>query len=202
MKKRLIVNTALLTGASLLMRCIGMVFQAWLAGRIGAAGIGLYQLVMSVEVLATTFAISGIRFAATRLVAEEIGLGRGSGVGGAMYRCAAYSLIFGAAACGILYIFAEPIGFLWIGDARTVMSLRILSFGLPFIALSSVLSGYFTACGRKQAKLFLFISFQLRKQSVELFRRVSAGQYSVIFCIYRPHFTPSLRFPLWRFQQN
>ncbi len=28
------------------------------------------------------------------------------------------------------------------------MSLRILAFGLPFIALSSVLSGYFTACGR------------------------------------------------------
>ena len=148
MKKRLILNTALLTGASLLMRCIGMVFQAWLAGRIGAAGIGLYQLVMSVELLATTFAISGIRFAATRLVAEEIGLGRGSGVGGAMSRCAAYSLVFGFAACGILYFFAEPIGFLWIGDARTVLSLRTLSFGLPFIALSSVLSGYFTACGR------------------------------------------------------
>lgn len=148
MKKRLIVNTALLAGASILMRCIGMVFQAWLAGRIGAAGIGLYQLVMSVELLATTFAISGIRFAATRLVAEEIGLGRGSGVGGAMSRCAAYSLFFGAAGCAILYAFAEPIGFLWIGDARTVMSLRILAFGLPFIALSSVLSGYFTACGR------------------------------------------------------
>ena len=130
------------------MRCIGMVFQAWLAGRIGAAGIGLYQLVMSVELLATTFAISGIRFAVTRLVAEEIGLGRGGGVGGAMSRCAAYSLVFGAAACVILYLFAEPIGFLWIGDARTVMSLRILAFGLPFIALSSVLSGYFTACGR------------------------------------------------------
>lgn len=148
MKKRLIVNTALLAGASILMRCIGMVFQAWLAGRIGAAGIGLYQLVMSVELLATTFAISGIRFAATRLVAEEIGLGRGGGVGGAMSRCAAYSLFFGAAGCAILYGFAEPIGFLWIGDARTVMSLRILAFGLPFIALSSVLSGYFTACGR------------------------------------------------------
>lgn len=148
MRKRLIVNTFLLTGASLLMRCIGMAFQAWLAGRIGAAGIGLYQLVMSVELLATTFAVSGIRFAVTRLVAEEIGLRRGDGVGGAMSRCAAYSLAFGAAACAILYFFAEPIGFLWIGDARTVMSLRILSFGLPFIALSSVLSGYFTACGR------------------------------------------------------
>ena len=92
MKKRLIVNTALLAGASILMRCIGMVFQAWLAGRIGAAGIGLYQLVMSVELLATTFAISGIRFAATRLVAEEIGLGRGGGVGGGVSRCAASSV--------------------------------------------------------------------------------------------------------------
>ncbi len=148
MGKRIVYNTALLTGSSLLMRCIGMAFQAWLAGRIGAAGIGLFQLVMSVELLCTTFAISGIRFAVTRLVAEEIGLGRESAVGGAMLRCAAYSLLFGLAAAAVLMTFAEPIGFLWIGDARTVMSLRILACGLPFLSLSSVLSGYFTACGR------------------------------------------------------
>ena len=57
MGKRLIVNTALMTSASLLMRCIAMGFQGYLSGRIGAAGIGLYQLVMSVELLASTFAI-------------------------------------------------------------------------------------------------------------------------------------------------
>ena len=72
-KTRLIYNTALLTGSSLLMSCIGMAFQVWLVGRIGSAGIGLYQLVMSVTNLMATFAISGIRFAATRLVSEEIG---------------------------------------------------------------------------------------------------------------------------------
>lgn len=59
--RRLIVNTALMTGSSIVMRCIGLVFQAWIVGRIGAAGIGLYQLVMSVSVLFATFAISGIR---------------------------------------------------------------------------------------------------------------------------------------------
>lgn len=148
MKKTFVVNTALLTGASLLMSLIGMSFQVWLAGRIGAAGIGLYQLVMSVELLCVTFAVSGIRFAVTRLVAEELGLGRSGGVGGAMLRSAAYSLFFGLAACCVLRLCAEPIGFLWVGDARTVRSLRILSLGLPFISLSSVLSGYFTACGR------------------------------------------------------
>lgn len=47
--RRLIVNTALMTGSSIVMRCIALVFQAWLVGHIGAAGIGLYQLVLSVS---------------------------------------------------------------------------------------------------------------------------------------------------------
>lgn len=148
MGKKLVYNTALLTGSSLLMRCIGMAFQAWLAGRIGATGIGLFQLVMSVEMLCTTLAVSGIRFAATRIVAEEIGSGREGAVGTAVFRCCMYSLLFGCTAAAVLMSFAEPVGFLWIGDARTVMSLRILACGLPFLSLSSVLSGYFTACGR------------------------------------------------------
>ena len=148
MRRRLLINTALMTAASLLMRCIAMGFQGYLAGRIGAAGIGLYGLVMSVELLATTFAISGIRFAVTRLVSEELGLERFRGVAGAMSRAGLYSLFFGSLAMLGLTCFAEPIGFLWIGDARTVRSLRILAWGLPCIALSSVLSGYFTACGR------------------------------------------------------
>ena len=130
------------------MRGIALAFQAWLAARVGAAGIGLYQLVASVSVLFATFAISGIRFATTRLVSEEVGLERAAGVTGAMRRCACYALFFGCAAGTIVYTLAEPVGFLWVGDARTVLSLRIMAFGMPCIALSSVFSGYFTASGR------------------------------------------------------
>ena len=50
-KERLLRNTALLTGSSLLMSLIGLAFQAWLAGRIGAAGLGLVGLVGSVSAL-------------------------------------------------------------------------------------------------------------------------------------------------------
>ena len=71
-KKRLVYNTFLLTGVSLLMSCIGIAFQVWLVGRIGSAGIGLYQLVLSVTGLMATFAVSGIRFASTRLISEEL----------------------------------------------------------------------------------------------------------------------------------
>ena len=147
-RKRLIFNTALLTGSSLLMSLIGMSFQVWLAGRIGSAGIGLYQLVVSVSFLCTTFAISGVRFAATRLVSEEIGSERGWGIRAAMRRCFAYALLFGLAAFLLLRACAEAIGFLWIGDARTVLSLRIMAYSMPMVSLCSAVSGYFTACGR------------------------------------------------------
>ena len=147
-KKKLLRDTALLTGSSLVMRCIALMFQVWLVARIGAAGTGLYGLVGSVGFLAATVAISGIRFAATRLVSEEIGLERRGGISEAVRLCICYSLFFGISSAAILWLCAEPIGFLWVGDARTVLSLKIVSLSLPFISLSSVLYGYFTACGR------------------------------------------------------
>ena len=145
---KMVFNTALLTGSSLLMSCIGMAFQVWLAGRIGAAGIGLFQLVSSVTNLGATFAISGIRFASTRLVAEELGADNVCGIRSAMRRCMLYGAFFGTAAALILWELAEPLGFLWIGDARTVLSLRISALSMPCISLCSSVSGYFTACGR------------------------------------------------------
>ena len=146
-RRRLIYNTALLTLSSLLMSCIGMAFQVWLVSRIGSAGIGLYQLTVSVTNLMATFAISGIRFATTRLVSEELGLENNS-IGSAMRRCLFYAAFFGTAAGLVLWLLAEPVGFLWIGDARTVLSLQITSLGMPCISLCAAVSGYFTACGR------------------------------------------------------
>ncbi len=139
-------DTALLTAASLGMRCVGLAYQAWLARRIGAAGVGLWQLVLSVNVLAATLAISGIRFTTTRLIAEERG-GDGRTARAAAH-CLLYAVFFGCGACLLLFFGAERIGFLWVGDARTVQSLRILSITLPMISLSSVLGGCFIAGGK------------------------------------------------------
>ena len=147
-RRRLIYNTALLTLSSLLMSCIGMAFQVWLVGRIGSSGIGLYQLVISVTNLCATFAISGIRFASTRLVSEELGLENPGGISQAMRRCLGYAALFGAAATAILWLLAETIGFLWIGDARTVASLKLSALSMPCVSLCASVSGYFTACGR------------------------------------------------------
>ncbi len=146
--KRLVFNTALLTSVSLLIRVIGMGLQVYLVSKIGSAGIGLFTLVLSVGSLAATFAISGIRFTSTRLISEELGVGNSGSVSATVTRCCTYATIFGTAGTVILLLTAERIGFLWIGDARTVLSLEIFSFSLPFISTSAVLGGYFTSTGR------------------------------------------------------
>ncbi len=175
-RRKLVYNTALLTSSSLLMSCIGIAFQVWLVGRIGSAGIGLYQLVCSVTNLGATFAISGIRFATTRLVAEELGKENIAAVRSAMNRCLSYGALFGFAASAVLWLLAEPIGFLWIGDARTVMSLRLSAWSMPCISLCSSISGYFTASGRVWKPTLIHLIEQV------------AGIVLVALCLY---LTPS-----------
>lgn len=146
--RQLAKNTALLTLSSLVMRFVGMVWQVWLVGRIGDTGIGLFQLIMSVVSLASALAVSGIRFTATRLTAEELGRGSNGRVRAAVRRCMVYGSVFGLAACAALFLSSEYAGFLWLGDARTVAPLRTLSLALPFLSVTTVIYGYFTAVGR------------------------------------------------------
>ena len=54
----------MLTGVNLLLRFGSTGFQVWLSGRIGAAGIGLLQLVLSVNMLTLTLGAAGGRTAA------------------------------------------------------------------------------------------------------------------------------------------
>ncbi len=146
--KKMLHNTVVLTASGIVMRCVGLAYQVWLAGRIGPSGIGLFQLIAAVNSLCATFAISGVRFTATRLCSEELGLGRPGGAAKAVECCALYAAVFGAAAFGIMFFGAEKIGFLWIGDARTVLSLRTLSLSMPMLSIASVFSGYFIASGK------------------------------------------------------
>jgi len=146
--KKLLYNALLLTGASMFMRAVAVSFQVYLAGVIGPAGIGLFQLIVSAQLLALTVAISGIRFATTRLVSEELGLDRPGNVRRVMVRCIAHAVLFGSVAGTALFFGAEWIGTVWIGDSRTVLSLRILSISLPFVACTAALSGYFVAVSR------------------------------------------------------
>lgn len=141
--KRFLINAFLLSFSSFAMRSIGVSFNVYLSKRLGAHGVGLFQLILSVEMFAVTLATSGIALATTRLIAE-----RAENKKAVMKRCMCYALCFGILSAVLLFFFAKPIGTGMLRDARTVSSLKLISFSLPFIALSSVLGGYFTAVRR------------------------------------------------------
>ena len=64
-------STLLLTAVNLLLRFAGTAFQIWISGRIGAEGVGLLQLVLSVGAFALVAGTAGIRTAAMYLTAGE-----------------------------------------------------------------------------------------------------------------------------------
>ncbi len=59
-----------------------------------------------------------------------------------------YCLIFSATASVVLFISAGNIGKYLLGDIRTVPSLKLMSFSLIPISISSALNGYFCAVRR------------------------------------------------------
>ncbi len=144
MKKTIFIKNALiLTVSSLLLRFAGIIFKVWLAQKIGSEGIGLYQLVFSVYVLTSTFAISGTSTAVTRLVSEELALENTKGALKVLRRAIEISLIIAFLSVAVVFFGSEYISNTILGDIRTLPALKILPFSLPFIGVTSCVRGYF-----------------------------------------------------------
>ncbi len=146
--KRFFKSGILLTLVGLSMRTASMLFGAFISRTVGAEGVGIYTLVMTVYSFAVTLATSGISLTVTRLVASAIGEGRAEGLSAILRASFIYSLFFGVLSSLGLYFCSDLIGGSLLSDSRTVSSLRVLSLSLLPAALSSALSGYFVGVKR------------------------------------------------------
>ncbi len=142
---RFVKNAAILTATSLLLRAAGMYFRIYVSALVGAEGMGLYQLIMSVYVLGSGFASSGIVVAVTRMTADEMVCGTPKTVRTVLRRCMLASAAMGLLSAIAIACLADPIGSGWISDPRSVSSIRVMALALPFMSISCCLRGYFTA---------------------------------------------------------
>ena len=138
----------MLTGVNLLLRFTGTAFQVFISGQIGAAGVGLLQLVLSVGGLSMTAGIAGIRTSTMYLVAEELGRKRMKNIPWILSGCIVYSILCSGVVAALLYFFAPVIAENWVGDIRTLGAIRLLAAFLPVSCLCGVFSGYFIAANR------------------------------------------------------
>ena len=148
MRLPIFYSALLLTLVNLLLRFAGTGFQVYLSGRIGAAGIGLLQLVMSVNGLAVVAGIAGIRTASMYLTAEELGKTKHGNVRWILSGCFGYSILCSGLVSALLFSLSPMIAERWIGHPETEAALRLFALFLPVICLSNVMTGYFTAANR------------------------------------------------------
>lgn len=143
--KTFILNGIILTLTSLILRCIIMFFNSYISQKIGAEALGLYGLVMSIYGFAITIALSGINLATTKIIAEEIAIGNIQNAKKVVKKCLFFCLIFSSIAIFLLMTFSPIICQKWLHNKISPIPFYIISISLPFISMSSCISGYFAA---------------------------------------------------------
>lgn len=161
-------NALMLTGVNLLLRFVGTSFQVFISGRIGASGVGLLQLVLSVASMTMTAGMAGVRTASMYLTAEELGRGKPQNVTWVLSGCFLYSVCFSCGVGALAYGFAPQIAAGWIGDTRTVGAIRLFAACLPVSCFTGVMVGYFTAANRIATLAAVEVAEQLCSMTVTI----------------------------------
>lgn len=150
MRKKLPIfySALMLTGVNLLLRLVGTSFQVYLSSRIGAEGIGLLQLTLSVGGMAMVAGTAGIRTGTMYLTAEELGRNKPQNVTWVLSGCSRYSILCSVSVALLVYSFAPTIADKWIGNENIIDSIRLYAAFLPMNCLCGVMVGYFTGANR------------------------------------------------------
>ncbi|MBE6604420.1 MAG: hypothetical protein E7639_01785 [Ruminococcaceae bacterium] len=162
-KQQYLYNALLAAAVTLLMRTVGVAFNVYISGRVGAEAMGLLSLVGGVYSFAVTLGTSGIHLATVRTLSERLKRSGGAENRKCLKACLSYAAFFGTLATVLLFLLAKPIGLYLLKDTRTVRALTMLSFTLLPIAISAVFNGYFTAVRRAYKNAIAQISEQAVK---------------------------------------
>lgn len=142
------------------MKSIGMLFNLYIANKIGSEAIGVFSLVMSVYLFFVTLATSGLSLATTNIVAEQFTKKKFWDGLKAVKSCLLFGCFLGLGSSFLVLVFSNTIVSIFLKFMVSSLPLYLIAIGLPFIAISSVLNGYFSAV-RKGYKSAFCQSFEL-----------------------------------------
>lgn len=141
--KLFLINGAILTSTSLLMKFATLIFNIYISNQIGSEAVGVFSLVMAVYLFFITVATSGLNIAVTVIVSEKFALNKNQQAIKAIRTCIFFSLLLGIAAGGLILLFSDFITSKCLHNMVSSRPLFYIAIGLPFIAMSSCISSYF-----------------------------------------------------------
>ena len=142
MKNKVFANASIVTGLSVAERGLGFLYRILLSRLIGAEGLGLYQVSLSLFSLFLTVGTGGIPITVSRMIskakAENNPLGESRAVGAGIAGC----LLLTLPICLFIGIFGNKLSFLGF-ENNTFQVFRILLVGLCFSCVYAVIRGSF-----------------------------------------------------------
>lgn len=129
---------------SLINKLLGVFLRLFLSARIGSEGMGLYQLIMSVYTMFSTFATAGFTVSVSRLIAEKDERSYADSRL-LLKNSVRASLVISIAATVLMLVGSDFTAVRFLGDERCGFPLRVLALSMPFMAVAACLKGWFIA---------------------------------------------------------
>ena len=182
--KLFFINGTILTVTSLIMRFASLVFNIYISNQIGSEAVGIFSLVMAVYLFFVTVATSGLNVAVTVIVSEKFAINKEKTGIKAIRTCIFLSLLLGIAAGSLIILFSNFITKNFLHSMVSAKLLFYIAIGLPFIAMSSCISSYFTSVrkGYKNAITQIF-EFVIKMIATVLLLKINISKGVEYICI-------------------
>lgn len=171
-KDKFYKDSLILTLSNLTTGIFGFMFSIILSRELGPEGMGLYGLIMPIYNLFICLISGGMVTAISRVSAiyyvknDYLNLHKSVKVSLAFDMCWSFVVVF------FVFISSKFIGLTVIKDVRTIQALKIICPAMIFIALSSILKGFFY--GTSQIKVPAFID--IFEKAIRIFMVLSIIQ--------------------------
>ncbi len=143
LKHQILKGTFVLAGAGIITRFLGLYNRVFLANAIGAAELGVYQLIFPVFMVCNAVCCAGIEIALSRLVANYNAKGNYGSIKRLVKMAVGFSLGISLLLGMLVYIFADPISCYILKEPLSEPCLRFLAPVIVFSTAHSCILGYF-----------------------------------------------------------
>ena len=159
----MIKTMALVTIFSCIERLLGFVYRIFLSRVLGAEGVGIYQVSLSVVGLLMTLTASGIPITVSRLMVKHSSERNEETSYKTVTAGILFCLVISVPIVSLLWFFPDAFSFIF-ADERCMSVLRIMLPGIVITSLYAVIRGYFW--GKK--KFFTYSAIELLEEIVML----------------------------------
>ena len=135
-------TTAQVTFFSTVEKSLSFVYRIVLSRAIGAEGLGIYQIALSVFSVFLTAASSGVPVTVSRLITKQNALGNTAGRSAVVTAGITATLLFTVPVCLVIFLGQKYFGFLF-SDERCLGVFMIILPGLMITSVYSVMRGAF-----------------------------------------------------------